>query len=72
VVRVRLVVLEDRLELCVEDRGRGFDPGILPTSTRLGILGMRERVELLGGVFQLFTEPGSGTRLVVGLPLPAG
>jgi signal transduction histidine kinase len=69
-VRVQLVVREDRLELCVEDRGCGFDPGVLATTPRLGVLGMRERVELLGGEFQLDTERGRGTTIRVRLPLP--
>ena len=52
----------------IEDDGRGFDQ----TSSgdgRLGLLGMRERVELLDGSLQIDAEPGHGTTLIVALPM---
>ncbi len=67
-VRVELVAGEREVTLRVEDRGRGFDPEQLKSTRRLGILGMRERVELLGGEFELDTAPGRGTRVEVRLP----
>lgn len=71
-VRVRLVGASGNLDLCVEDGGCGFDATRLNRSNRLGILGMRERVELLGGEFALETAPGRGTRIHARLPLPVG
>jgi len=59
------------LSLSVEDAGRGFDPARLKSGGRLGILGMRERVELLGGEFSLDSAAGQGTRLRVRLPREA-
>jgi two-component system sensor histidine kinase DegS len=53
----------------VEDDGHGFDPG----STRddsFGLIGMRERVELLDGRLQVESRSGTGTTLVVEVPLP--
>jgi signal transduction histidine kinase len=53
----------------VEDDGAGFDQ----TRTRdggLGLVGMRERVELLGGRLAVETRPGAGTTLVAEVPLP--
>lgn len=70
--RVEIGVESGVLEMVVEDRGRGFDPEGLKTSSRLGILGMRERVELLGGDFRLDAEPGRGTRIRVLFPLAGG
>jgi signal transduction histidine kinase len=67
--RVDLAADGRALELTVEDEGRGFDAATLTDSTRLGILGMRERAELLGGTFELETAPGRGTRIHVRLPL---
>jgi signal transduction histidine kinase len=52
----------------VEDDGQGFDP----TNTRadgLGLVGMRERVELHDGRLTVESAPGSGTTLVVEVPL---
>ena len=58
----------------VEDDGVGFDPEALARSADsaqgLGLSGMRERVSLLGGTLSLWSEPGSGTRILVEVPLP--
>jgi signal transduction histidine kinase len=53
----------------VEDEGRGFDPA-LPTA-RLGLAGIRERVELLGGQLRIESSPGAGTAVIVDLELRA-
>lgn len=68
--RVELVAEPGALALTIEDEGRGFDAMAVKSLGRLGILGMRERVELLGGEFELETAPGRGTRIHVRLPLP--
>ena len=52
----------------IEDDGRGFDP-VDSSSAGLGLLGMRERVELLDGTFQIEAVPRAGTTLIVELPL---
>jgi signal transduction histidine kinase len=52
----------------IEDDGRGFDPAE-SAADRLGLLGMHERVQLLDGSLQLEAAPGSGTTLIVELPL---
>lgn len=66
---VRLVAKGGGIELTIEDEGRGFDPATLKGSSRLGILGMRERVELLRGRFILRTAPGRGTKILIRLSL---
>ncbi|MAG69499.1 MAG: hypothetical protein CL471_04265 [Acidobacteria bacterium] len=68
-VRVTVDSGSGQIELTVEDHGCGFDPGALPDSRRLGLLGMRERVELLGGEFDLEAATGHGTRIRIRLPL---
>ncbi len=60
---------DDVLRMTVRDAGSGFDPAQQTASTRLGILGMRERVELLNGRFELQTAFGQGTRIDVSIPL---
>lgn len=59
-----------RIHLVVDDDGVGTDLGI-PRSG-LGLLGMRERAELLGGDFGLASEPGHGFSLWATLPVASG
>ncbi len=63
-VRVRLRVTAEGSALEVEDDGVGFDPETV-SRERFGLLGIRERAELLGGTFALTSTPGRGTRLDV-------
>ena len=53
----------------VSDRGPGFETGTKPAQGHLGLAGMRERTELLGGRFELESSPGTGTRVRAFLPL---
>jgi signal transduction histidine kinase len=65
---VVLTARAGRLRLVVEDDGHGFDPAA-PTS-RLGLAGIRERVELLGGRVRVESSPGAGTAVIVDLETP--
>lgn len=56
------------IRLTVSDDGRGFD-ATTPKKT-FGLLGMRERVALLGGRLEIDSVPGQGTRIAGSLPLP--
>jgi signal transduction histidine kinase len=69
---VRLSLLESRLMLTVEDNGIGFAPTIveLPGLRRgLGLIGIRERAAACGGRLTIDSAPGSGTRLLIELPV---
>ena len=68
-VQLTIEQLGNELRVSVRDDGVGFDAESLGNSTRLGILGMRERAELLNGSFRLISNPGHGTHLEVVLPL---
>lgn len=57
------------VSVVVEDNGAGFDPGAAPKG-RLGLLGMRERVELVGGTIEIESSPGAGTTVVAQIPIP--
>ena len=57
----------DRLEIFVEDNGKGVDPAV--PRTGLGLIGLRERVEALGGRFEISGALGSGTRVSAAIPL---
>ena len=52
-----------------EDNGCGFDPG--PRRQGLGLVGLRERVEALGGNFDLQSAPGRGVRVRASIPVKA-
>ncbi|MBK7894970.1 MAG: sensor histidine kinase [Candidatus Promineifilaceae bacterium] len=53
----------------ISDSGPGFDLAGTAVYSRLGLVGMRERVELLGGQFELHSTPGHGTTIRTHLPL---
>jgi signal transduction histidine kinase len=57
------------LVLSVRDEGVGFDVSNLRKKEGLGILSMEERAHLLGGRFEIHSEYGKGTRIVVSVPL---
>jgi len=60
----------DRLCFRISDNGPGFDPRVeLSKTGHMGLVGMNERAESLGGQLQLITAPGEGTRIEVELPL---
>lgn len=71
VARVEVVQQGDQLLLTIADAGRGFDPAAVK-ATRYGLTGMKERARLLGGVTQIDSQPGQGTRVQVTLPLAQG
>ncbi len=61
------------LSLKVHDNGKSFLVDDMLHSRgrrRLGLLGMRERVEMIGGQFEIVSAPGHGTAVQVQLPLP--
>ena len=65
---LHLTTLPDRVQLVIEDDGHGFDPTQIPKG-RYGLIGLNERVKLLGGRLQLQSSPGAGTRIEVTIPL---
>ncbi len=58
----------DRVVVVVEDDGTGFDPDRVRRGDHLGLLGMRERAEALGGTMVVESSPGGGTTIVVEVP----
>ena len=65
---VKVIVRQERstIFLSVEDDGHGFDAHRV---RGLGLVGMEERVNHLGGEFEIESEPGAGTKVAVELPL---
>lgn len=68
-VRVRVLENGERISLSIQDDGLGFDSSELKG---LGLLGIQERVNRLGGMCRVHSSPGRGTLLSVDLPLPSG
>jgi signal transduction histidine kinase len=62
-------VTDTRVSLVVEDDGRGFDPSHLPAD-HYGLVGMRERADVLGASLEIESQPGRGTRVSVELEVP--
>jgi signal transduction histidine kinase len=60
---VSLARVNGAVELRVADSGAGFDPGQAREFRGLGLISMEERVKLLGGSFELTTQPGVGTEV---------
>ena len=65
---VAVAVASGRLRAVVEDDGTGFDPD-RPADLHLGLQGMKERAELVGGTVRVLSEPGSRTTVVLDVPL---
>jgi signal transduction histidine kinase len=65
-IRVALVCDESRISVTVEDDGVGFDvaDSIRANGRGVGLVSMRERLEMVGGEMELTSAPGSGTRMV--------
>jgi two-component system sensor histidine kinase UhpB len=72
-VRIRLERKEAAVVAFIEDDGQGFDvekiAGPRAPERGAGLLGMQERVTILGGSFHIQSHPGQGTRLTIEIPI---
>ena len=59
----------ETLTLQVHDDGRGIQADEITGLHSLGLLGMRERAQRLGGTFDIQGVPGDGTIVTVSIPL---
>lgn len=70
---VRLKIPGDVLTVEVQDDGVGFNVGAVDTNYErrgsMGMVNMRERAEMIGGIVRLDSAEGRGTRVVVYVPL---
>jgi signal transduction histidine kinase len=71
-VRIELVQVDGSLRVSVQDDGVGFDVAATRKKAaaqgHLGLVGMKERAEILGGELDIVSPPGGGTRVSVSLP----
>ncbi|TFG69427.1 MAG: sensor histidine kinase [Anaerolineales bacterium] len=72
-VTVRLVRQPGAVTVTVHDNGRGFNreghPNLKVLDKGAGLVGIRERVSLLGGTFDIRSNQGEGTRLTIKIPV---
>lgn len=69
--QVRVHLADGAALIEITDQGAGFDPHAAAVAGRLGLNFMRERVRLLGGIFEVDSAPGRGTCIRARLPLSA-
>ncbi|MCQ0972131.1 sensor histidine kinase [Paracoccus sp. TK19116] len=70
--RVAWTIEGDALTVTVSDAGPGFDPDANAASDRIGLHGLRERLQSVGGRFDVDSAPGRGTRITMHLELGHG
>jgi PAS domain S-box-containing protein len=68
-VRINIHYDEDSVGLEMLDNGLGFEPEATDQSGGFGLQGIRERVQRLGGILEIESAPGKGTRLQVRVPI---
>ncbi len=66
---VTVIVAEGRVRALVEDDGVGFEPGLVPARSHLGIEGMVERAHLVDGTVEVSSAPGAGTTVILEVPI---
>jgi len=59
---------DDTVAAIIEDNGIGFFPSLATDGEHLGLFGMRERIEMLGGTLAIESEPGQGTTVKAEVP----
>jgi signal transduction histidine kinase len=73
-VKVSIHKLQDAIRLEIHDNGKSFDMErvlFAKRHKRLGLLGSRERVEMVGGKFGVESAPGQGTTISAEIPITA-
>lgn len=66
-VEIRIERLVDSINMTIQDNGRGMDKN--QNVSGLGQIGMRERVQVIGGIFEIESKPGEGVNIMAILPL---
>ena len=75
-VKVCIDKSDNRVHVIVEDDGVGFELSKLQSPDKLkggfGLFNVKERLEYLGGSFDIKSKPGQGTRVTMAVPLETG
>lgn len=67
-IEVKVEWLEKQVTIIVKDNGSGFDKSIVKSQS-FGLIGMKERIELINGDFLINSSPGNGALLMFQIPL---
>lgn len=70
-IKVQLDISQHQVRASVEDNGRGFDAHAVPAEAELTLKAIRERMDLLGGTFDMDSAPGQGARFAFVVPAEA-
>jgi two-component system sensor histidine kinase DegS len=70
-IKVQLDISERQVRAGIEDNGRGFDPHAVPAEAELTLKAIRERMDLLGGSFDIDSAVGQGARFAFSVPVEA-
>jgi len=70
-VQIRLGVKNRRVQLEIQDDGKGFAPASMPAGAGIGLVGMRERLSQCGGELRILSHPGQGATVLATIPLAA-
>lgn len=70
-LKVNLDMGSDLVRVSVDDNGKGFDSEVVRGANSLGLKLIRERSEMLGGVFEIDSAAGKGARIVFSVPAHA-
>ena len=69
IVNTSLYVYNGKLDMRVEDNGIGFDIDNIISKKTLGLRGIKERTNLIGGIYEIKSKPGGGTFVLISVPL---
>lgn len=67
-VGILLERTNNKVKMFIEDNGIGFEPELVDPSQHLGLIGMRERAEMVGGNLTIESTIGTGTSIIVEVP----
>jgi two-component system sensor histidine kinase DegS len=68
-IRVQVDIGDHDVRVVVDDNGKGFDLNILDTDSSMGLKLIRDRVEMLGGYFDIGSVIGQGTQVAFQVPI---
>lgn len=68
-VNITIIMKNNILNVSIEDNGIGMDEKQPANLKKLGIIGMKERAYICGGVLNIKSEPGNGTKIELIIPL---
>ncbi len=68
-VKIQLDMGDILVKLSMDDNGKGFGTDALGKEANLGLKLIKERTEMLGGVFEINSSPGKGARVTLSIPV---